>query len=236
MFKHLILTRFFMTTKGCGYDGTQGEVWLLERIKLFRDFCYPTIVRQTCQNFTWLLFCRKDTPAHLKELLQKEFETADIHFIFTNSMKESTEEYSRGYRYVLTTRLDNDDGLNPLYIERVQGYFDKFVKDGHAALLVNFGKGYKYVTGNGRLYRHEKDNAAFMTLFEDLDRRQLGTVYEYDHSEMHKNYPTIIDTSIVGWMMVIHGGNVLNRLGMRDVVVPLDFVFGWYGDQWPRKK
>jgi hypothetical protein len=137
---------------------------------------------------------------------------------------------------LLTTRLDNDDGLNPLYVERVQARFDEFVASGRAAMLVSFSKGYKYNTITNRLYRVDKANAAFLTLFEDLQKINPHTVYYKDHSTLSNLFYTVQDDSIVGWLMVVHGGNVLNRIALRDKEVPCDFVHSWYGDKWPGKK
>ena len=84
--KHLILTRLAI--------GTPKEDWLRYRIKLFEEYCAPSLANQTCQDFTWLLAVRDNTPDWFIKKVRKISPSARFIFIESKSMKIKWAENS----------------------------------------------------------------------------------------------------------------------------------------------
>ena len=67
---------------------------------------------------------------------------------------------------VISTRLDNDDGLNRHALRRLRDQVDRFLETGHDRWLYNPMLGYKLHRKTQRLFASEKPNSAFLTMFE----------------------------------------------------------------------
>lgn len=70
-FEHYIITRFnlpIFSPKVNGKEvGSLSYDYLSYRFYLFEQFCYPSIVNQSCQNFKWLVLFDINTPSVFKE-------------------------------------------------------------------------------------------------------------------------------------------------------------------------
>lgn len=60
MFHHFLITRFNL--RNPSWELTKNnetlldDSWMSERIELFKNYCFPSVVNQTNKNFKWLLF------------------------------------------------------------------------------------------------------------------------------------------------------------------------------------
>ncbi len=150
-FTHFIITRYNVKLEGWGWDhdisgaATLDESWLKHRYDLFMKYCVPSVATQSCSDFEWLIYISPDTP---DEYLQKfnALTSKYPHFSFrpVNGYDESMDDIRRSLSsaktpYVITPRLDNDDGLGKEYVAHVQRHFVKEDK-----VIINFlhGNGY----------------------------------------------------------------------------------------------
>jgi hypothetical protein len=111
----------------------------------FEKITLPSIVNQTNQNYVWEIYTSKFLPEEYKERLiklTKPYDKIKIYFIesfkdFNNSEK-TTDNYC-------TARLDDDDGLNKDFIEKLQKF------ENHKNTIVSFPCGQKVTIQNNEI-------------------------------------------------------------------------------------
>ncbi|MGO4891672.1 glycosyltransferase [Flavobacterium sp. W21_SRS_FM6] len=58
MFQHYVITRFNLRQKDWLASKSNNEVltdeWMENRLTLFSHYCFPSLLKQSTQNFTWL--------------------------------------------------------------------------------------------------------------------------------------------------------------------------------------
>lgn len=244
----LLLTRFNIRTAGVGYTEEQSPDWLEERFALFGEYCAPSITAQTKEDFEWIIFCDEHTPPEVLDRIRAYDSRIRIaFFIFRPPVPEgptavapaplpprkekvlSTLQVFPHVRpdadIVVASRIDNDDALSCHAMKRVREHVDQFIESGHDQWLYNPKLGYKLRHPTRQLYRAEKHNSAFLTMFERTrgDIRPRGP-FGGNHSLMHEQYPSYQDEGARLWLMVVHGGNVINGIGARDVEVPFENI------------
>jgi hypothetical protein len=247
----LLLTRFNIRTSGVGYTEDQPPEWLDERIGLFARYCAPSINAQTQEDFDWIVFCDPRTPpADLNRICSFDPRIRIAFFATQEEIPDQRArrppEVSAqtrlspgdgtvlptlrvfphvrpGTEVVVATRLDNDDALSRHYLRRVRGLVDHFLETGHPQWLYNPMLGYKLDHETKLLFPLSKPNSPFLTMFERVsDVGRPAGPFSGNHSHMHEQYPTYLDDGAPLWLMVIHGGNVINRIGLRDRDVPIE--------------
>lgn len=147
VFKHLILTRFNIAIN---YGATTRknniqlktscieEEWLEKRFDLFEKYTLPRMRVQTEKNFTWLVFFHSDTPEKYKKRVQ-EYKTV-MHNLVPVYMKpvdskchfdDYLYEYIKGQKekWILTTRIDNDDLIAEDFTEKLQSAVKEMRKE-----------------------------------------------------------------------------------------------------------
>ncbi len=132
MYRHFLITRFNLNYSKNNALSVPSEEWLSKRIKIFKRFCLPSILNQTNKNFIWLLYFDANTPDKYKqEIAQLEKENAFIKAVYIENAgmlisslnKEIKERLAPGTEYVITTRMDNDDGLHKDATDVIQRQF-----------------------------------------------------------------------------------------------------------------
>lgn len=220
-FKHYLVTRYNIPITEWERDKqgqpTTDEDWLAHREKIFRTICLPSVKGQTQNNFTWILYFDVNTPALFLESLQKELSAlqAEIRLVkdFPSCLEDLKKTLSTADTpYVITSRLDNDDGLARDYIEKVQHAFIPQDKT-----IISFGKGLIYdqhqsvLTKSGHYWKNH-----FTSLIEQpVAPDDLLTVIGFPHDNPPPmNTVRINDT---GWIKLIHDRNIKSRLFGRPV-------------------
>jgi len=224
MFKHYIFTRWnLLDTNTTIYNNPaidNPEVWMKHRMELFEKYTLPSVMLQTCKNFTWLLAFAKETPIWITDKY-KEFPNVVI-------IREYPADWLRRYwghtegDWIISSRLDNDDMIMPEYIETVQSYFDETFK------LVDTD-GVKHVIATGKEYTpaRKSNNSPFISLIEQVgvpwqsiandpkERRliteHVKTVYFCSHSHMEMHFPSVKSYKKL-YKMIIHDRNISNKL------------------------
>src|SRR5579859_6150981 len=119
-FQHIVITRYFVRFS----ERTDiravlaaNSNWLEERFELFRSYCFPSVINQSVKNFTWLLYFDVNTPTDYLDRVRGLIADHDnIKMVLCTDFNDATrEEAVRSElrpttKWLLTTRLDNDDG------------------------------------------------------------------------------------------------------------------------------
>src|ERR1700761_2223454 len=119
--KHVFLTRFNVrwdeASDGASL-GTNPE-WLAGRFDLFERYCLPSMLAQSTQDFTWIIFFDHQTPEPFATRARALAQVSpNIVPVFCKSLplefvvETIVEVLPEQPEWLLTTRLDNDDGLH----------------------------------------------------------------------------------------------------------------------------
>lgn len=212
---HYVITRFNVRPNASVTGKALDIGWLENRFELFERFCWPSLRKQTSQQFQWLVMFDVATPEPIRaRVLAKAQEWPNFLPVFLNPDDDNSARAvlsrhldGRLPETLITTRLDNDDGLAVDYIEAVQR---------HAAVseptVIEFPCG--FIWHRDRLYRDRQAHNAFTSLIEPLAARQtrtFTTIYCGPHPEVEKLGRVVLVSDEPGWLQVVHGGNLENR-------------------------
>lgn len=209
-FRHYILTRFNYRIYDYHADkiNMSPDRWMRHRIDLFKAITLPSMIGQTCQNFTWMLLFDPKTPKHFID---------EIYAIDYPNIKILDKEYS-GDVWVanfhttkgdaITTRIDNDDAFDIHTIEAIQTSYEK----DQSPRVIIFPYGYIIELAGRKLFIMEYWSNNCPTLIQPAS---VGnTVYQWDHSKIHFD-PNICKEYIKDrsyWLQTVHSQNLLNSL------------------------
>lgn len=222
MFSHYVMTPFnvnvykreaLLNTPGHKHAGWRAEDWMEHRWNLFESFTLPSMQKQTNQNFTWILFLDKDTPAWLQSKLDaitvpqiKQVYFSDNEVEEWGTRMNLKRYLNPAYEYTITTRMDNDDAFNENFIQRIQNCFDST-----APKAVICPNGYIYGTVKDELYAMKYIGCNCPSLIEKTAtaRTCLCCGHVYVQRRGRGNVSFIDDPM---WLMVVHGRNVKNKM------------------------
>ena len=213
-FEHFILTRYNTQFFDGGflYDNEGADEWMEERQPLFAATRDSVLSQEG--NFKWIISVDKRTP---EKFLKKIF--TDKRMIQVNcDIREAFKEVKTKGKWVITTRLDNDDRYLPGAIKAIQEEFEpklKVIDIDYEQLFLKTGKRYTS--------ERKGPNSPFLSLIEPSDR--IMTAFCRPHSVLHTGYPignekvTIDGHKIrkVYAYMIIHGKNAFNSIVGREV-------------------
>lgn len=220
MFKHLLATRFnvrigdWKTTKN-------GEVlltdkWMEDRFTLFESYCFPSVINQSNQNFTWCIYFDIETNEIFKQRIKKLTESyPNIRIFFIDGIIElrphlidfiasmSEDDFS----YVITSRLDNDDLLHRDYIKVIQNLFEPLHNT-----LIDLRSGYQVSIENQECEIRNYTNSfnPFISLIEN--KKSIGTVFSQMHKDRVKSENVIIYDQSKLWIELVHPKNKINAV------------------------
>lgn len=223
MFKHFLFTRFNLRYKA--WEKTRsgnkvlGEEWLTDRFRLFETYCLPSVKNQGNQNFTWFVFFGSQTPELFKNKIKRiEAEYANFHPVFLDDgsefrptlievIKANTGSQDK---YVLTSRIDNDDAIHKDFINTVQSLFQPVHNH-----VIDFRAGYQLILGRKKneVLEFTWPFNPFVSLVETSDSAKSIFSREHNHWHVEKSL-TAYDQNRL-WMAVIHRNNLLNRRQYR---------------------
>lgn len=226
--KHFIITRFNLRSTDPSSARMIDENYLAQRLDLFERFCLPTVRNQTRQDFKWLVLFADDTPASAKARIARYAEWPNFVPVYLGAGLDHVgrlvvEPYLDGSAQTLiTTRIDNDDGLCRDYIEKVRRYESTAER-----VVVQFPVG--YVWHRDRIYLDRQEHNAFTTLIEPLpagNGSEFFTIYKGSHSGIQRLGRVIDADDGPGWLQVIHDTNLENYVrGRRQRIDALPRLF-----------
>lgn len=220
---HFILTRFnlLLWTKDKEGCKVRTSEWLVHRFELFERYCLPSIVGQTCQDFTWIVLFDSTTPDRFKEKIieyQKRCHQLipvfvrpedGLHFahFFKNSVVGKCNKGVSKCEKVLTTYLDNDDALNVEYVEDIQ----RRAASSPVGTFITYDDGYQFFTDHDYVMRIHYPRNHFISVVERADDT-LRTVYGYgSHYFINASRMRIEHVkNLPMWCEVIHEKNMGN--------------------------
>ncbi|MEX0875726.1 MAG: glycosyltransferase [Actinomycetota bacterium] len=229
-FCHVILTRF--SVRAYPASPSHSPAWLEHRLDLFDAYCLPSMRAQTCQAFSWLIFCDSSTEEGCLGRLHKwEREIPQLKVVLTTpadpSYLAAAEQARPGDGVLITTRVDSDDASSIDLIERIQSYVPGFAASNQAAALLSFCRGFKLDEDGWRLFEAWNPHSPHLSMFERLDGSQPPvTVQSGNHGYLQERYPLHVDAGPPAWVQVIHGGNVHNRIWVVDWETPTSALDG----------
>ncbi len=224
-FTHYLVTRFNVPVENWGTDKsgqiTLDDVWLKHRIELFLRYCVPTVAAQSEKNFTWLIYCDTDTNADVRLTIENSIQsipTASIRFASTfNQLLVDLKEvmFNTASTFLITSRLDNDDGLGKNYIKYVQAHFREADN-----LLLNLGSGIVFdVNENVLTQIRLAPNNHYTSLVEKRKNADtLLTVFGFPHDNPPGYLQIINIPAAYAWLKIIHERNVKSRLKGRPIL------------------
>jgi hypothetical protein len=210
---HVLLTRFNLPTPGVEGLIRAREGWLRDRVELFERYCAPSVANQT-QPASWIVYFDPQSPDWLMDRLRPLVESGLFRPIMRAAVSQAdllADIYDtvpeRGDT-LITTNLDNDDGLARDFCERVRS-----VESTHDRLAVYVTRG--LVKSPGGLFLRTDRRNAFCSVREPWD----GALTAW--AEYHNEFPRVMSVfeidGLPGWLQVVHGANVSNRVRGRLV-------------------
>ena len=229
MFKHYIFTRWNLQDDKIDiYNNPlipDPEEWMEHRMKLFDEITLPSVMMQTCRDFTWLLSFSPATPI---KILRKYSEFPNVHIIYEYPRTYLRKMLANRKEWIITSRLDNDDMIAPEYVEKVQGQFDeKFLLVDTDGVQLDLATGKTYTPdrkGNNSPFISliEYTGVSWMSISRDPDERRLitepvKTCYWCSHSKMEWHFPSVKIPQRL-YKMVIHDRNVTNHITGNEIL------------------
>jgi len=211
---HVLITRFNLPTAGPEGRVRQREGWLTGRVALFEKYCLPSVRAQTNQNFRWLIYFDPDSPDWLVHRLSPYVRDQVFEPIYRAEVTPAiiVDDIRSGRTTpsadLLTTNLDNDDGLAADFVDRLQ----RIPTSGpRSALYLASG----LILGpDGLFLRVDKLNA-FCSVRESWN--DPVTCWADWHTLLPRSMPSVTVAGSPAWLQVVHGSNVSNRVRGRLV-------------------
>jgi hypothetical protein len=205
----VLLTRFNLPSAGYESLVRSKSGWLENRVQLFERYCLPSVRAQTQTDFSWLVYFDPQSPAWLRRKIEEWEGSSRLRACFRSAVSSDQllEDIgrvsgSRGER-LLTTNLDNDDALSVDFIARVRN-----VDPDSAATVIYVPSG--LIARGEALYRRTDRSNAFCTVSAPWERPQ--TCWADWHNRLALTMPARLERGGPGWLQVVHGGNVSNRV------------------------
>jgi hypothetical protein len=200
MAHHFIITRFsildkntrsFKLTRETRKKNIKSELFNKDRLNfkfaVFDKITYPSIKNQTDQNYTWLIYTSKYLPENYKDKLEK-YREKNIIIIYVENFDEMSNDINLRLEKVpnfITSRLDDDDGLNPHFLDTL----NKYNIPGTVVSLPN-GVGFKYKNGKITFSKRptfEKNVSAGLSAI-NFNIFEAGS-----HTKVHEKYIVFYD-------------------------------------------
>lgn len=204
MYQHYILTRMNLGI----YNRADAGQWMRHRLGLFESYLLPSIMRQTNNNFRWILCFDERTP---DEVICR-YDYMDHVIIAYQQPKFVVPTLEPDAQWLITSRIDNDDFYFPEFVQTIQDRFEPY----EHILDVDYYQ-WDNRKGKGGVYSSARKaaNSPFITLIERWDNAR--GVCQRPHNLM-PNYFAADKIGQVLAVQMITGYNVLNKI--RGVYLP----------------
>ena len=216
--KHFLITRFNIksdnwthTRKG---DAILTDSWLQQRLQIFETYCLPSVINQTNPNFKWCLCFDPNTPKEFLDSIAQFSKTCpQIHLVFSDGFRNLQNDLVTSInkltddsdRFIITTRLDNDDIIHKAFVENIQALATQ-----NKPTVIDLTHGYQLTlteTDNDLRYFKKQFNP-FISIVEPVE--DFETVIAKKHS-FWKAFPHVISSKQPLWIQLVHDTNLVNR-------------------------
>jgi hypothetical protein len=186
-FLHFIITQFNLRNFPLP-DNVSHERWVkwtVDRIGLFREYCLPSVLNQSCKEFLWLIFFDSSTPDEFSGFISELESFPFIRICYSNGAQDFNERYTDELRkrmvnkinWIVTTRLDNDDCLHKDAVDVIRKNFTQKHK-----FLISLASGYVLNINDKTLSHYYYPMSPFISLIENTDEDIRG-VFEKIHTK-----------------------------------------------------
>ena len=186
-YSHFIITQFNLRNfpQSNNNDYESWVKWTRKRIELFKEYCLPSIINQSCKSFNWLLYIDTDTPEEFSEFLNELSSFSFIDLCYCKGIEDFNANYiyevrkriGGSIKWVITTRIDNDDCLHKDAINIIQKNFIERHK-----FIISLASGYMLNITNRTLSHYYYPMSPFISIIEANDNEIKG-VFEKGHTK-----------------------------------------------------
>lgn len=177
------------------------EQWMKDRWELFLKYTVPSVQKQTCKNFEWLIVFDPATPTKYTMeakiygtiLLHKNFRVACQTHISTGGI-------------VITSRMDNDDSLHKDYISNIHEWYRRKGKTG----VLTYPVGWIFKPHKNKLFHVRYMKNQFLTLVEKADKK-VRTILFTRHTRAIEYFKLHRLEYGHRWCTIVHENNLANR-------------------------
>lgn len=211
---HVLLTRFNLPTQGVESLVRAHDGWLTERVALFERYTVPSVLGQTTKSYHWIVYFDPQSPDWLLTRMHPYVESGVFRAIFRTTVtpadvvSDLRDIVDTPGSSLITTNLDNDDGLATDFLMRVR---EHDAEGPSVAIYLTQG----LILSQSGTYLHEDRRNAFCSVRESWDDPR--TCWYDWHNLLGQHMPAIAVDGPPAWLQVIHGGNVSNRVRGRRV-------------------
>jgi hypothetical protein len=208
-FRHIILTRFNIRSGGRETKHRNQPDWLPSRFDLYERYCLPSVAAQSSQDFIWLVYFDSGTPSEFKKRIEGHARRyPNLRVIYRGIDEIDVKQDIRSMisepsGWLLTTRLDNDDGLHRDFVATVQSQ-QNFVKPE----ALNFPVG--IIFAENKTYLHRDESNPFLSLSEPY--ADFATIWSVRHTDVARVFSIRQLPAEPMWLQVVHGDNVSNKV------------------------
>jgi len=228
----VMLTRFNVRRGESAAGVIVSIAWLEERLKIFAEVTIPSILAQTRRPHFWLVFFDAETPEDFKRSVNAVVGSHSwirwsyCKVIDSKVLKTAIDPLlPSACNWLLTTRLDNDDALNPALIEQIQSAAEVGRRE-----FLNPRQG--LVFAFGKVYKKNDYSSPFITLSESVSG--FKTVWLDQHQRLSRHGPIRQIALKHAWIQLVHGGNIANQVRgvrMHSGSVPVEILPKWLAQQ-----
>jgi len=236
-FKHFIITQFNIRLwdKDKKNVSTYTEEWLSRRFVLFDKYCFPSVQKQSRQDFLWICLFDKDTPQpYLRKIEKYQRQCPQLQACFL-SKEETVDwlEYTRKVmssflnekdEYIITTNLDNDDAIHLGMVEHMASLVNSDIHES----LYSFNYGYQCFIDLGVVLKMKYPHNHFLTLVEK-NTPDFKTIKYLPHAKAWRYFNVVNVKTEPYWIEFVHSSNVNNdlritsRINYRFVLKDISF-------------
>ncbi|MBL6449293.1 hypothetical protein JMN32_23485 [Fulvivirga sp. 29W222] len=230
-FEHFLITRFNVKNTKWKADKrgvtVRDGLWTSKRMQLFESICLPSIQHQSVQGFKWLIYLDCDTNDEIRNrmvhiqsanpfIFPKYIEGMDV---FIDSVREDIGELLQPRtKYLITTRIDNDDAFHQQAIANIQSGFN-----GQKLEVINLLEGVQWDLNEDNFYYAFNESNPFVSLIEQLNENvPLKSVFYKEHrhyaEKPDENFTMKQFCGEPMWLQVIHNSNISNEIDGHPIL------------------
>jgi hypothetical protein len=165
---HFIITRFL--NEFSTYNGFPKRLYtdeyLMNGIRVMKKYLLPSLEKQFCKNFIWILMLgEKANLTLVKSLLDLNY-SFETEIVYQKNIKNYIKNKSKDFDFLITTRIDYDDII---YYDSVNDV-RKLINIKHPILLHGYNRGYFYMESMDKYYNfyNNFNNKGIMSIFISL--------------------------------------------------------------------
>ena len=186
-YSHFIITQFNLRNfpKSDNNDYENWLKWTRNRIELFKEYCLPSIINQSCTEFRWLIYFDTDTPVEFNDFLNELSSYTFMNICYCKGTEDFNANYiqeikiraGKSVKWIITTRIDNDDCLNKDAIKLIQNNFVERHK-----FIISLASGYALNINDRTLSHYFYPMSPFISLIEE-NSDEIKGVFEKGHTK-----------------------------------------------------